>query len=339
MEHNIFLAPLFLITRLGLSVLYLLREVRYGFPDRSNIEGTTLPITKGLSTLSIKTPLPSHRYESNAASIGNDVFVAGGIFQPSVWLPTNVFEVYHANTNAWETLAPLPHVAHHAGVVSDGTYIYVVGGDGVRIQALSFLWRYDPKQKMWIRLADMPTKRGAHGVVYHDGSIYAVGGADHKKKYTVMERYDIQTDTWHKEKSMTVAREHLGIAVTNGNIHVLGGYNTDRFGSLTTHEVYDTKTKQWSFATPLPMRLCGFASSAVGDTVFVLGGEQGWAVTPTVFSYNTKTNVWTRHADLSVARYAASSAVIGNDIHIIGGNRVMFSNKFSHVHEVLTVNN
>lgn len=337
MKHNIFLAPLFLITRLGLSVLYLFREIRYGFPDRSKIENTTLPITKDKITLTIAKPLPSHRYESNAASIGNDVFVAGGIFQPSVWLPTKAFEVYHADSDSWETLAPIPHVAHHTGVVSDGTYIYVIGGDGLRIQALSLCWRYNPKTKDWKRLKDMPTKRGALGVVYHNGSIYAVGGADYKKKYTVMERYDIQTDTWHKEKSMTVAREHLGIAVTHGNIHVLGGYNTDRFGSLTTHEVYDTKTKQWSLATPLPMRLCGFASNAVGDDVFILGGEQGWAVTPTVFSYNTKTKVWTRHEDLSVPRYAASSAVIGNDIHIIGGNRVMFSNKFSHVHEVLTV--
>lgn len=337
MERNTLLAPLFFFTRIGLSILYLLREIRYGFPDRSKIEGTDLPITTKHGTLSLARPLPSHRYESNAASIGDDIYVAGGIFQPSVWLPSDAFEVYHKKTDTWETLTPIPHVVHHTGVVSDGMYIYVVGGDGLRIQALSYVWRYDPKNKLWERLADMPTKRGALGVAYVHGSIYAIGGADNDKKYTIVERYDTKTNTWHRAKSMPTAREHLAVAVTNGKIHALGGYNTDRFGSLTTHEIYDPKNDTWSTSTPLPMRLCGFAAHGLGDNAYVFGGEQGWAITPTVFSYNTKTKVWMRLEDLSVARYAAACAAIENSIHIIGGNTLMFSNNFSRVHEVLTV--
>jgi len=337
MKHPFYLLPFYAFTKAGLAILYVLRDLRYHNPNRQYIEGPDpyMPIN-GTSTMRRAADLPSHRYEFNAAAIGDSIYVAGGIFQPSVWLPTPAFESYSKNTNTWKTLPDIPHVAHHPGVAADNTHIYVIGGCGIRITPLALSWRYTPKTGAWKRIADMPTKRGALGLTRIDTTLYAIGGADYDKKYSTLEAYDIASDTWTKLPDMPTPREHLTSATATGKLHVLGGYNTDRFGALTTHEIYDPKTRTWESAPPLPMRLCGFTAVGLGNSVYVFGGEQGWSVSRYVFEYDTLKKEWIRHANLQEPRYASSAVAVGNQIHIIGGNVRMFSNDFSHRHDVFT---
>lgn len=336
MEHQPLLQPFFLLTKFGLGVLYILRDLWHR-PDRTAIEGppSDMPVNDK-STMTRTADLPSHRYEFNAATLDNTIYVAGGIFQPSVWLPTAAFEAYSVRDNSWETLPSVPHVTHHPGVAADSDHVYVVGGCGVRITPLSLAWQYTPKTRTWKRLADMPTRRGALGLVRIDTTLYAVGGADYGKKYATLEAYDITTSSWSRLPDMPTPREHLAAATTGGKLHVLGGYNTDRFGALTAHEVYDPKTRRWESAPPLPMRLCGFASVGLGESIYVFGGEQGWAVSRYVFEYNTRSKRWIRHADLKEARYAASAVAVNSHIHILGGNKRMFSDDFSKRHDVFS---
>ncbi len=334
MEHNPLLAPLFALTRFGLGILYVLRDLWHR-PDRTYIEGPALKVARAAKSRMLHAAdLPSHRYEFGAAAIGEVMYVAGGIFQPSVWLPTAKYESYDARKGTWMSLPNVPHVTHHPGVTADKTYLYIVGGCGIRIAPLSLVWQYDPKSLSWRRLPDMPTRRGALGVVYIHGKLYAVGGADYNRKYKTLEIYDIASSSWSRGQDMPTPREHLAVAVSGGKLHALGGYNTDRFGSLTTHEVYDPKSNMWHTASPLPMRLCGFAAVGLGSKVFVFGGEQGWAVSPYVFEYNSQSDTWTRHPDLREARYASTAVAIGKRIHLLGGNTRMFSDDFSKRHDI-----
>lgn len=334
MEQMMILQPFFWLTKLGLSLLYILRDLRFR-PDRTTVEDTK-PLPPPLQPLNIVigTDLPSHRYEFGAASIGKTLYVAGGIFQPSVWLPTKRFEAFDAQKNIWTTKASLPYVVHHPGVASDGRSIYVVGGCGIRIIPLDHATRYDPKTNKWTPLPPMPTRRGALGLAHINNKLYAIGGADYAKKYNTLECYDIVSRTWHTLAPMPTPREHLAVAVCQGKLHVLGGYNTDRFGALTTHEIYDPKLNTWETSTPLPLRLCGFAAATIGNSIFTFGGEQGWVVVPHVLEYNTKTRIWYRHSNLRTARYASAAAEIGNRIHVLGGNTRMFSDDFSLHHDI-----
>jgi hypothetical protein len=75
-------------------------------------------------------------------------------------------------------------------------------------------------------------------------------------------------------------------------------------------------------------------SACVGENVYVIGGEQGWAVSNFVFGYNVIKKTWFRCPDLPVARYAGSAAVVDNLIHVIGGCEKMFSHHFGHSHDV-----
>ena len=211
---------------------------------------------------------------------------------------------------------------------------YVIGGDGWRIIPLGLAWRYDPATSTWQKLPDLPTKRGALGLAYVDGKLYAIGGAANENKYDTVECFDIHTNTWSKKTSMPTAREHLAVAQLNGEIHALGGYNTDRFGSLTTHEIYNPKTDTWRSAAPLPIRLCGFSAESIGNTIYVFGGEQGWDISSYVFAYNTTSDSWTRVADLPQGRYASTAVRVDNKIYVMGGNTLMFSNNFSNHNDI-----
>lgn len=323
----------FTFAHYGLITYYSLYDKLYK-PDREKIIGSTLLPDPEKGVWRFESPLPSYRYEFSAAAIGKDIYVMGGIREPSVWLPTNLAEVYNTKTKKWKRVKDLPRLLHHVGVATDDRYLYVVGGNRIRITPSKATFRYDPSTDNWERLPDMPTARGALGAVVIGNILYTVGGADYNKKYSILEALNLKTLKWERLPDMPTPREHLAVAVSPLGIHVFGGYNTDRFGSMQTHEIYNPKTKKWSSASPIPMPICGMMSATVDNTVYVIGGEQGWAVSKYVFGYNVINKLWFRCLDLPIARYAGSAVTVNKNIHVIGGCEKMFTHHFSSSHDV-----
>lgn len=305
-------------------------------PNRDKIIGSGLLPDSNAGVWSSEAPLPSYRYEFSSAAVGPTIYVIGGIREPSVWLPTNLAEAYDTRTKKWKNIKSLPRLIHHTGVASDKNYLYVVGGNRVRITPSKAVFRYDVTTNEWTRLSDMPTPRGALGAAVIGNILYAVGGADYEKKYATLEALNLKTMKWTRLADMPTAREHLAVAVSSLGLHVLGGYNTNRFGSMPTHEIYNPKNNTWTKAMPIPMPICGMMAAAVDDKVYVIGGEQGWAVSKYVFGYDVGEKRWFRCPDLPIARYAGSSATVGRRIHVIGGCEKMFSHHFSHSHDVFS---
>lgn len=304
--------------------------------NRNSFVGSKQPVIETPGAWISAAPLPSYRYEFGASALGDDIYVVGGVYLPSVYTGTGQMEVYHSKTDAWESAPPLPIVINHTAVVSDGTYLYVIGGNMLRSETTNHVYRFDPKLKEWKRLKDMPTSRGAHGAALIDGKIYVAGGATLGKTFATLEIYDIATDSWKSGPSMTTAREHLASAAIKGKLHVLGGYLKDRFHAATTHEVYDPKTETWETRASLPLSVAGFSAVGLGDRLFFLGGEQGWAVSPEVHEYRAEDDEWVRRADMPKGSYAHIAVPLSGKIHVIGGNEVLGGYKFSHRHDVFT---
>ena len=67
--------------------------------------------------------MPTARYQGAAASIGGQIYVAGG-WGPSV--PYDVLEAYNPATNAWTSLAPMSHLSACgvAGVIDNQLYVF-----------------------------------------------------------------------------------------------------------------------------------------------------------------------------------------------------------------------
>jgi N-acetylneuraminic acid mutarotase len=247
--------------------------------------------------------------------------------------------VYNTRENGWRQVASYPCIIHHPGVAAVGKRLYVVGGNGLRINAYSRVCEYDPRDNVWRRKRDMPTARGALGVAVVNDLIYAVGGAypvgwKAKSVRRELEVYDPKAASWRTLEPMPTAREHLAVAASGELIFALGGYVRTMHEPLRCNEVYNSATGTWETRAPLPLPLCGFPAVGLKDSIFIFGGEQGWAVSQECYEYRIPEDRWYRRPDMSTPRYAAVAAVVGEEIHVIGGKGVMYGYVFSQDHEI-----
>ncbi len=80
---------------------------------------------------------------------------------------------------SWTQAADLPTPREHLAAVSDGVYVYTVGGRNLSADENSAAFeRFDPESGNWEKLANMPTPRGSYGAAFIDGRIVVVGGEE-----------------------------------------------------------------------------------------------------------------------------------------------------------------
>lgn len=81
--------------------------------------------------------------------------------------------IYDVATDSWDTGAPLTTAVNYPAAATDGTYIYVLGGN---TSNLAVVQRYDPATDTWDTIADMETGRGGAGAFFDGANLWAVGG-------------------------------------------------------------------------------------------------------------------------------------------------------------------
>ena len=102
--------------------------------------------------------LPSLAHTRAAAAVVGDKLVLGGGQNEKKLVPqTEVFDG-KSRTDA----ADLPTPREHLAAVSDGFYVYTVGGRFLSTDKNSAAFeRFDPESGEWVKLVDMPTPRGS----------------------------------------------------------------------------------------------------------------------------------------------------------------------------------
>ena len=323
-----------LLKLIPFSILLFLIELKEK-PDRK-LKGSNVLVDKNTGKFKKAAPLPSYRYEFAAAELNGDIYIVGGVRLPSVWFPTKLVEKYNVKNNSWKIVAPYPKFVHHTGAVSCLGKIYVVGGNGIRIIPRNDVYAYDPIQNSWEQRANLSVARGAHGLVTINNKMYAVGGGVNKIPVDILEEYDPLANTWTMRAPMPTKREHITAVNALGKLHVLGGYAGNRFNNLNVHEAYDPKKNTWKTLAPLPYVVSGLAAATIGDSIFIVGGEQCWAVSGEIHEYKIKEDRWIRKANLPVPRYALTATAAGNAIHIIGGSGYLMGDDFRHEHDIFT---
>ena len=114
------------------------------------------------------------RAAAAAAVVGDKLVVAGGQNAKQIVPQTEVFD-----GTAWHDAANMPTPREHLAAVSDGTYVYTVGGRFLSSDKNSAaLEQFDPQSGSWTTLPPMPTPRGSFGATFIDGRILAVGGEE-----------------------------------------------------------------------------------------------------------------------------------------------------------------
>jgi N-acetylneuraminic acid mutarotase len=125
--------------------------------------------------------------------------------------------------------------------VSDGVYVYAVGGRLLSADENSAaLERYDPASGKWEKLANMPTPRGSYGAAFIDGRIVAVGGEEPTRVLATVEMYDITNGKWSTVAPLGTPRHGQVLAAVGSAVYCIGGADRPSHeGATATVEALD----------------------------------------------------------------------------------------------------
>lgn len=185
------------------------------------------------------TELPGlqHARAGAAAAVADDKLVVVGGQNAKQIVPQT--EVYDGQS--WTPAADLPTPREHLAAVSDGVYVYTIGGRFLAADKNSAAFeRFDPATGEWVKLVDMPTPRGSYGAAYIDGRIIAIGGEEPTRVLDTAEMYDIADGKWITVKPMPTPRHAQVVAVVGQTVYCIGGANRPAHeGAVATVEALD----------------------------------------------------------------------------------------------------
>ncbi|OCB33390.1 protein kinase [Mycobacterium malmoense] len=185
----------------------------------------------------VELPHLTHARAAPAAAVVGDKLVAvGGQNAKQIVPQTEVFD-----GNSWKDAADMPTPREHLAAVSDGTYVYAIGGRFLSADKNTAAnERFDPQAGTWTKLVGMPTPRGSYGATYIDGRIVVVGGEEPTMVLNVVEMYDIADAKWSTLPPMPTARHAEVVATVGNTVYCIGGANRPTHeGPIATVEALD----------------------------------------------------------------------------------------------------
>ena len=159
------------------------------------------------------------RAAPSAAVVDDKLVVVGGQDDKKLVTQTEVFD-----GESWTEAADMPTPREHLAAVSDGVYVYAVGGRFVeRRRELGGLRAVRPGSGDWEKLPDMPTPRGSYGAALIDGRIVAVGGEEPTRVLPMVEMYDISTGKWTTQAPINTPVHGQAVAAVDTTLFCIGG--------------------------------------------------------------------------------------------------------------------
>ena len=161
--------------------------------------------------------------------------------------------------------------------------------------------------------------RSAHAVVSTGDAIYAIGGTGIGGAPVLeVERFD--GHGWHDES--TLPGEGLNApaaAVVGERIYVIGGFGTTTNVPISDVLIYDTRSRTWRTAAPLPAPRGGHAATALNGKIHVIGGGNSRSTLADHSEYDPAADRWTERAPLPHSRGSPAIATFRGKLFSIGG--------------------
>ncbi len=283
---------------------------------------STLAPLASLPSWTNATPIPTPREGYGAAEVNGIFYYIAG------YGPTGdsvVNEAYNASSNSWTTKAQLPgSIRSETVAVSDGKYVYLVGGREVPTVGHDLL-RYDPANNNWTSLAPMPTARATeHMGVYYSGRIYVMGGRTSGEPtaggdLSVLEIYNIATNTWTTGSPMLQPLADAYSILLGTKIYVFGGFTATGTASTATY-IYDIPSNSWTTGAASPVGTIDPAVGLCGSLIYMIGGSTTTLNLQTSnYVYNPSTDTWNTSIPIPVRTAEVQAISFNQQIYVTSG--------------------
>jgi hypothetical protein len=167
-------------------------------------------------------PLHHARAAGAAVVVGDKIVVAGGRTGGKVEQEVKPTEVY--NGKSWHDAPAMLVPGDHLAAVTDGTYLYAIGGRSLNASANhNAVQRFDPQTGKWTQLTPLPTADSDLGAAYVNGQLITFGGENVFSVFSTVRAYNLASKTWSTLPSLAEARHGMGVAVIGNTIYAIDG--------------------------------------------------------------------------------------------------------------------
>ena len=150
----------------------------------------------------------------------------------------------------------------YSDAVVDGNMVYVKNGATVEI------YSYDVTTDSWSQLPNCAEQYSSLTII--NGWLTTVGGGNSNNLFSLTGKGNKRR--WTKKfPPMPTKRQWTATLCTGTALIVAGGRGGD--GALSTVEVMNTETLQWSIADNLPQAMYWASATVCGDCIYMLGGQ------------------------------------------------------------------
>jgi N-acetylneuraminic acid mutarotase len=182
----------------------------------------------------------------------------------------------------------------------------------------------------WRKEPDLVTPRAAHAVVATGDAIYALAGTGPNGKPVLeVERFDGRE--WKNDTTLPGEGLNAPAAAVIGDvIYLIGGFGTTTNRPVPDVHRFDTRTRQWTAAAPMPAPRGGHAAIVLNGRIHVIGGGNSVSTIDDHSVFDPKLDRWSERAKLPRSMGSPAAVVAGGRLMSIGGRSG--PNDFGDVH-------
>ena len=171
-----------------------------------------------------------------AVVVGDQIVVIGGRTGGKTQTNVKTTEIY--NGKSWRDAPDIPVPGDHLAGVTDGTYLYAIGGRNLSVsENHNALQRFNPATGQWTQLTPMPAADSDFGAAYIDGQLVTFGGENLFTVFRTARSYNLATKKWSALQDLPVSRHGMAVAVLGQTIYAMdGAAEPGHDGSTSTME-------------------------------------------------------------------------------------------------------
>lgn len=219
---------------------------------------------------------------------------------------------------ARNVFADIPYEVQYTSAVTDGNYIYILGGSvvsgGSWTSGSVNFYRYDKTNNQWIQLANMPASKAQGNAILYNNKIYYVGGNAGTYRSNTFYVYDIAANSWSQLPNLPTYFQSSLLLLINNEMYMIGGpkQSSGSFYSVINYK-YNFSTGVWTRLADVPVDVQTMLGFHLNGVIYCF-----WKTS--IYKYDIVNNTWSTISSPINADYPNRGVVYNNEFYVFGKN-------------------